>query len=217
MRGVFLGPPGAGKGTQAKVFCERRNLPHISTGELLRREVKEGTALGRKASDIMERGDLVPDSLVLQIASQRLDQEDCRTRGFVLDGYPRNVDQAMDLDRVLETMGTPLEAVVHFEVNRTALIERLSGRRVCPNCGANYHVTSAPPRRPGVCDVCAQSLVQRDDDRPQAIETRLKVYNDQTKPLIDYYADRNLLVPVDAGGPIQEVAQRVFEKLKEIP
>ncbi|MHC5037450.1 MAG: adenylate kinase [Planctomycetota bacterium] len=215
MRTVFLGPPGAGKGTQAKVFCERRNLVHLSTGELLRGEVKAGTPLGKKASDIMARGDLVPDPLVLEITAKRLDNEDCRSRGFVLDGYPRNGNQARDLDKTLEAMQLPLDGVVYFDVSRAALIERLSGRRVCPKCGTNYHVTEAPPKQENACDVCNVELIQRDDDRPQAIENRLAVYNEQTKALIDYYAERNLLIPIDAGSRIEEVAQRVFEKLKD--
>jgi adenylate kinase len=217
MRGVFLGPPGAGKGTQAKVFCERRNMVHISTGELLRREVKEESSLGLKAREIMARGDLVPDPLVLEITAVRLGAEDCRSRGFILDGYPRNHNQALDLDRTLEEMGLPLEAVVFFEVSRAGLIERLSGRRVCPSCGANYHVSQAPPTKAGLCDACEVELVQRDDDRPQAIEHRLKIYNEQTKDLIDYYAGRNLLLPVEAGGSIEDVAARVFDKLEDIP
>jgi len=217
MRGVFLGPPGAGKGTQAKVFCERRNLVHISTGELLRREVKNGSPLGIKAREIIARGDLVPDPLVLDISAARIGADDCRSRGFVLDGYPRNRNQARDLDRILGEMSRPLDGVVYFEVSRAGLIERLSGRRVCSRCGANYHVSQAPPQKAGLCDVCEVDLIQRDDDRPQAIEHRLKVYNEQTKELIDYYAGRNLLITVEAGGGIEDVAARVFDKLKDIP
>ncbi len=217
LRGVFLGPPGAGKGTQAKVFCERRNLVHVSTGDLLRREVKNETPLGAKASEIMTRGDLVPDSLVLEITKKRLSAEDCRTRGFVLDGYPRNCAQAMDLDTTLKSMALPLDVVVYFEVSRASLIERLSGRRVCPKCAANYHVREAPPKDDRRCDHCGAELVQREDDRPQAIENRLMVYKDQTRELVDYYTERNLLVPIDASGNIDEVARRVFEKLKDIP
>ena len=217
MRGVFLGPPGAGKGTQAKVFCERRNLLHVSTGELLRGEVKAGTDPGKKAESIMARGDLVPDALVLEIAAKRLGAEDARSRGFILDGYPRNGKQAQDLDKTLEPMNLTLDKVVYFEVNRTALIERLSGRRVCPKCGTNFHVSGAPPKKEGFCDACDVELIQRDDDRPQAIENRLQVYNDQTKELIGYYAGRNLLVTVDAGGRIENVAQRLFDKLKDVP
>lgn len=216
MRGVFLGPPGAGKGTQAKIFCERRNMVHVSTGELLRAAVREGSALGKKAADIMERGDLVPDNLVLDIAAERLDREDCRSRGFILDGYPRNVNQGMDLDRTLKEMGLALDAVIYFDVNRAALIERLSGRRVCSKCQANYHVSAAPPKAAGVCDACGAELIQRPDDRPESIENRLKVYDDQTKDLIGYYSKQNLLVPVEAGGDIEDVSRQVFEKLENV-
>ncbi|MHC4778930.1 MAG: adenylate kinase [Planctomycetota bacterium] len=217
MRGVFLGPPGAGKGTQAKVFCERRNMLHVSTGELLRGEVKAKSPLGEKAESIMARGDLVPDALVLEITAKRLSAEDARSRGFILDGYPRNGGQARDLDKTLDSMDLTLDKVIYFEVNHAALIERLSGRRVCPKCSTNYHVSEAPPKKDGLCDACEVELIQRDDDRPQSIENRLKVYNDQTKELIDYYASRNLLLTIDAGGRIEEIAQRLFDKLQGTP
>lgn len=216
MRSVFLGPPGAGKGTQAALFCEKRKLAHVSTGELLRQAAREGTPLGKKAAEIMKRGDLVPDDLVLGIAKARLDSADCRTRGFVLDGYPRNVQQAKDLDKVLKDMKQPLSAVVYFEVDRPSLIARLSGRRGCPKCSASYHVTALPPKVAGKCDSCGSALVQREDDRPDSIANRLKVYDEKTKDLIGYYKALKLLVTVPSNGGIEEIAASLELKLKGI-
>lgn len=217
MRGVFLGPPGVGKGTQAKTFCEKRKIAHVSTGELLRRAVREGTPLGQKASGIMARGELVPDALVLEIVAERLRADDCRKGGFILDGYPRNLAQAKDLDKTLKGLGLDLQAVVAFEVDRAALIERLSGRRECSKCQAGYHVKSQPPKKPGACDKCGGALVQREDDQPASIEKRLQVYEAQTKELIGYYGGRKLLVPVSAEGEIAAVSKRTEDALRRFP
>lgn len=215
MRTVFLGPPGAGKGTQAKIFCERMGLPHLSTGDLLRAAVAEGTEPGRKAKDAMDRGELVSDALVLELLERRLERDDCRSEGFVLDGYPRNLQQARDLDDLLGRLGSPLDAVVYIDVPKALIIERLAGRRVCPNCGAAYHVANLPPRQEGVCDACGATLVQRSDDKPATIENRLRVYEASTRSLIEYYDRKGLLRPVEGGGDVNDIAEKVFQTLRE--
>lgn len=200
---VFLGPPGAGKGTQAALLARDLGIPHLSTGDLLRGAVAARTPLGLEADDHMRAGRLVPDDLVLKILEERLARPDART-GFLLDGFPRNLAQAETLDRL-----TSLDAVVSFDVDSEELVRRLSDRRVCPQCQTVYNLSSRPPQAPGLCDKDGTTLVQRPDDRPEAVAMRLKVYATQTAPLLEFYRARGLLRPVDARGSLDEVARRV--------
>jgi adenylate kinase len=211
MRLVFLGAPGVGKGTQADRTAELFKIAKISTGDLLRGAVRNQTKLGLEAKGYMDQGKLVPDSVVIGLVQEKLNEASC-ANGFVLDGFPRTTPQADELGRVLGGKQLPLDRVVNFEVPREAIIQRLSGRRSCPKCQATYHVDFAPPKKGGVCDRCGESLVQRSDDRREAIETRLKVYEEQTAPLIRYYGERQLLSHLDASGPVDAV----FAKLTEV-
>ena len=200
---VFLGPPGAGKGTQAAGLAHELGIPHLSTGDLLRAAVAAGSPLGKAADGYMRAGKRVPDELVLQILEERLARPDAKA-GFLLDGYPRNVAQGETLAR-----RTPVDLVVSFEVPSEELVRRLSERRTCPKCQSVYHLTFQPPKTPGRCDHDGAELVQRPDDRPEAVQNRLKVYADQTAPLLDFYRRRGLLRPVDASGPPEEVGRRI--------
>ena len=204
-RVIFLGAPGVGKGTQAQRLAAEEGIPQISTGEILRDAVKRGTALGKQAKSYMEAGKLVPDEVVIGLIRDTLTGYD-NSEGFILDGFPRTVAQAEALDRMLQQMGIAgIRQVVNFEVPTAEIIRRLSGRRSCPSCQAVYHMDSAPPRQEGRCDKCGEVLVQRKDDNAETIAERLKVYQQQTSPLIDYYAQRHLLSPVDATAPIDKV------------
>lgn len=205
---VLLGPPGVGKGTQASRLARTLSEPHLSTGDLLRAAVAAGTPLGREADAHIRAGRLTPDPIVLAILRERLARPDC-AGGFILDGFPRNVAQAVELERI-----SPLEAVLAFDLPGEVLVARLSGRRICPTCQAVYHVEMQPPRAPGVCDRDGSALVQRPDDRPEAVRTRLAVYAEQTAPLIDHYRRRGLLRPVDARGAPDEVAARVLAAVR---
>jgi adenylate kinase len=211
MRLVFLGAPGVGKGTQADRTAELFKIAKISTGDLLRGAVRNQTKLGLEAKGYMDQGKLVPDSVVIGLVLEKLGEASC-ANGFVLDGFPRTTPQADELGLVLGKKRLPLDRVVNFEVPLEAIIQRLSGRRSCPKCQATYHVDFAPPKKDGVCDRCGESLVQRSDDRREAIETRLKVYEAQTAPLIQYYGERQLLSHLDASGPVDAV----FAKLTEV-
>lgn len=214
MRLVFLGPPGAGKGTQAVRVSRQQGMPHVSTGDILREAVAKGTGLGRKAKGYMDSGKLVPDDLVNDLVAERLAQGDC-ARGFLLDGFPRTLVQGEALDATLEAMGTSLDAVVNFDVAEAELVRRLTGRRVCTKCGANYHVETLRPKKSGVCDRCGNQLVQRVDDSPETAKKRLEVYRRQTAAdLIDFYRGRELLRTVDANAGIEEVYARVQAVLK---
>jgi adenylate kinase len=204
---IFLGPPGAGKGTQAKQIAQSCGVPHLSTGDMLREAVSRGTELGRLAKPIMERGDLVPDDLVMKLVEERLSRPDC-ARGFVFDGFPRTLAQAGRLDRILENRGFgPL--VVDFAVAEPELLRRLSGRWMCSVGGEIYNVFDAPPKRPGICDVDGGRLVQRADDRPEVVKERLVAYEHQTKPLTDYYRQLGVLEVVDGGAKVEEVHRAV--------
>jgi len=207
MRVVLLGPPGVGKGTQAARLAEYLGVPRISTGDILRRNVAEGTDLGRSAKAYMEAGTLVPDALVIAMTERRLKEADAR-KGFVLDGFPRTIAQAEVLAQL-----TPLDAVVNLYLEPEALIKRSTGRRVCPNCEALYHVHMNPPKKEGVCDRCGTALILRPDDREDVVRTRIETYEKQTAPLIQYYRVRGLLREVYAGGLIDEVAMRVREAI----
>ena len=192
MRAVLLGPPGAGKGTQAVKLVEKYGVPQISTGDIFRKNIKEGTELGRKAQEYMNAGQLVPDELVVDLVKDRLMQDDC-AGGYLLDGFPRTIFQAEQLDKFLEENGQKLDAVINFEVGHDALMERLTGRRVCKQCGASYHIVNIPPKTEGVCDRCGGELEQRKDDTPETAEKRISVYEESTAPLIGYYTETGAL------------------------
>jgi adenylate kinase len=209
MRVVFLGAPGVGKGTQAERIAAHFKVSKISTGDLLREAVRNQTPLGREAKVYMDEGRLVPDSVVIGLVREKLAEAAC-ARGFVLDGFPRTVPQAEELGKVLKAAERPLERVVNFQVPREAVIKRLSGRRSCPKCQATFHVEFAPSAKGTVCDRCGEALVQRSDDTREAIETRLKVYEEQTAPLIQYYANKRLLSDLDASGSVDAVFEALF-------
>jgi adenylate kinase len=207
---IFMGPPGAGKGTQAEIFHERHGVPHISTGDILRAAVRADTEIGRQAQAYMQRGDLVPDAVMQEIVARRLSEPDCAA-GFILDGYPRTLPQAQALDVLLAGMHRSLDAVVFFEIREEVLLRRLTGRRVCPVCGAIYHLDHKPPRVPGRCDLDGAELVQRRDDAPDTVLHRLKVFRQWTAPLVDYYRARGLFLTVDAERPVSDVYTRIQE------
>lgn len=213
MRIVLFGPPGAGKGTQAGLLAEEYGAEHISTGDALREAVAKQTEVGLKAKTYMDRGELVPDEVVIAIAKDRL--ASTGEAGFILDGFPRTIAQAEALDEALDQIGKPLETVISLQVEEDELVRRLSGRRVCPDCGEPYHVESKRPKNEGVCDLCGAGLVHRDDDRPEAIRNRLCVYTDQTSPVLGYYRDKGLLEQVSAVGDIDEVFRRVVRAVRE--
>lgn len=183
---ILLGPPGAGKGTQATRLVSKYGIPHISTGDIFRENIKKGTPLGKKAKEYMDRGELVPDSLVIDLATDRLSQDDCKD-GFLLDGFPRTIEQAVALDAYLKENNRKIDRVIDLDVEKEELIKRLIGRRVCKDCGATYHVDHMPPKQAGLCDKCKGELIQRADDTRETVENRIDVYNRQTKPLLDYY------------------------------
>jgi adenylate kinase len=212
VRVVLLGPPGVGKGTQAKLMQEHYRIPQISTGDMLREAVADGTPIGGKAKSYMDAGELVPDDVMIGVVEERLVKPDA-VHGCLLDGFPRTVPQAQALETLLARSGKPLDAAVALEADEEELVRRLSGRRTCPACSATYHVVNAPPRTEGVCDRCGGTLVTRDDDQPEAVRNRLKVYAAQTEPLIAFYAERGLLRRVDAAGSVDQVFALVREVL----
>ncbi len=193
---ILLGPPGAGKGTQATRIIEKYNVPHISTGDIFRENIKNNTPLGQKAQEYMNKGELVPDQLVVDIALDRLGKDDCKN-GFLLDGFPRTVFQADALDKFLKDKGKGIDLVINIEVEDKMLIERLDARRVCPTCAATYNVIGMPPKKEGICDKCNDTLIQRKDDKKETVGNRIKVYHEQTSPLIDYYKEKGLIKDFD--------------------
>ncbi len=204
---ILLGPPGAGKGTQAQRIVDRYRIPQISTGDILRKAVKEGTPLGVKAKGFMDQGQLVPDQVVIGIIEERLQAKDCDA-GFILDGFPRTIPQAEALQPILSKLGKKIDHVVNIEVDSEELVRRLTGRRTCKNCGAMFHLVFQPPKNEGICDRCGGALYQRADDNEQAIRTRLKEYGKQTAPLIQYYQKKNMLRTIrGVGGPDQIFGQ----------
>lgn len=209
---VFLGPPGAGKGTQAARIREALSIPHIATGDLFRENVKGGTPLGVEAKGYMDRGALVPDEVVIRMVRERLKRSDCAD-GFLLDGYPRSVPQADALDKDLAAAGTPLDAVFYMTTPDDLIVERLSGRRVCPSCNRVYHVRNIPPKRAGACDTCSTDLVQREDDRPETVKRRLTVYHGQTESLVARYRKTGLLVDLDGAKDVEPLAREILETL----
>ncbi|MCI6001123.1 MAG: adenylate kinase [Finegoldia magna] len=214
MRLILLGPPGAGKGTQAKRVIEEFDIPHISTGDIFRKNIKEKTELGQKVEGLLAEGKLVPDELTIEIVWDRLDQEDCKN-GFLLDGFPRTIPQAEALDEGLAKRGLKLDRVLNIDVDKDSLVKRLSGRRVCPNCGASYHIDNNPPKVEGICDVCQTPVIQREDDKEQTVLDRIKVYNSQTKPLVDFYNKQDLVFTVDGTLPIDEITNKLVTELKK--
>jgi adenylate kinase len=208
VRLVFLGPPGAGKGTQARQLAREWGVPQIATGDMLREAVAAGTPLGRQAKRIMDEGALVPDDVIVGLIAERLRQPDAAA-GFILDGFPRTLGQAEALDRLLKELGQKLDAVLYFEVAEPELVRRLSGRRLCRQCQSAFHVVSAPPAREGVCDRCGGELYQRDDDSEATVRNRLQVYERQTTPLLDHYRDRGLLTAINGEGPIDTIRDTI--------
>jgi adenylate kinase len=214
-RVVLLGPPGAGKGTQAKLLQEKFGACQISTGDILRKAVAEQTPLGKQAAQYIDRGALVPDDVMVKLVAERLKEKDCE-RGFILDGFPRTIPQAESLDGILKQMGLSLNRVLSVQVPRSVIIERLAGRRSCKDCGAMSHVVFNPPRKDGVCDHCGGDLYQRHDDKEETVANRLKVYEEQTAPLVNYYRQRNLLREIDGVGSIDEIRTRVTRALGDV-
>jgi len=209
---ILLGPPGSGKGTQAKKMVDRYHLPQISTGDILRAALKEKTSLGLEAKKYMDQGKLVPDDVVVGIVRDRLKASDCRG-GFILDGFPRTVPQAEALGTTLQAMHRGIDYVISIEVANAELLKRLGGRRTCRNCGAMYHLLFDPPKKEGVCDTCGGELYQRDDDQEKTIRERLKVYDEQTAPLIHYYRGKGLLRAIDGVGEVEEIFQRIVKAI----
>lgn len=214
MRLILLGPPGAGKGTQAKRVIEEFDIPHISTGDIFRKNIKEKTELGQKVEGLLARGKLVPDELTIEIVWDRLDQEDCKN-GFLLDGFPRTIPQAEALDEGLAKRGLKLDRVLNIDVDKDSLVKRLSGRRVCPSCGASYHIDNNPTKVDGICDACKTPVIQREDDKEETVLDRIKVYDSQTKPLVDFYNKQDLVFTVDGTLPIDEITNKLVTELKK--
>ena len=214
MRVIFLGPPGVGKGTQADFIAQKYEISKLSTGDLLRESVAKGTALGQEAKGFMTRGELVPDAVVIGLVEQKLSSKECEN-GFLLDGFPRTVAQADQLSSFLSSSGKDLDRVVYFSLSQDEIVRRISGRRSCPECKAVYHLESVPPKQDGVCDVCGTSLVQRNDDKPETIESRLAVYQEQTAPLIEYYKKQHVLSELDGAGSVADVQKRLVALLAQ--
>jgi len=212
LRLILLGPPGAGKGTQAVRITEKYNIPHISTGDIFRKNIKEGTELGLRAQGYMNKGELVPDDLVIEIAEARLMEEDCKN-GFLLDGFPRTVYQAKQLDEFLNNNNICLDKVLDIDVDKKELMTRLIGRRVCRACGATYHVINMPPEKDGVCDVCGGELYQRSDDTAVTVENRIEVYNASTVPLVEYYEKAGKVAHIDGAIGLEQVFKSIEDVL----
>lgn len=212
MRLVFMGPPGAGKGTQAKQTAERYDIPHISSGDIFRAEISNETDLGKQIKQFLDSGALVPDEITVKAVVGRLQADDCRD-GWLLDGFPRTEPQARALGEALEQDGHTLDGVVYLSVDPEVIVKRMSGRRVCPTCGRSYHVEYIPPKTEGVCDACGADLITREDDKPETVRQRLATYQEATAPLIEYYETLGLLVRVDGSGTPEEVRERLFEQL----
>ncbi|KAF2962292.1 adenylate kinase [Fervidobacterium sp. 2310opik-2] len=209
---IFLGPPGAGKGTYAKRVVEKYNIPHISTGDIFREAIAKGTELGRKVQDIVNSGNLVPDELTNALVEERLKQDDCK-KGFILDGYPRTLNQAQALNEMLKKMGKELDGAIYFEVDEETVVQRISTRRVCSKCGKVYNVITLPSRVEGICDDCGGTLIQRDDDKEDIVRSRYRVYIEKTSPLIEYYKNQNKLFTLDGRKSVEEVMKILFNIL----
>lgn len=214
MRLVLLGAPGAGKGTQAKKLIEKYSIPQISTGDILRKAVADGTPLGKEAKSYMDRGELVPDSVVIGIIKERLKEDDCK-KGYILDGFPRNVAQAKALDEMLKSLNSPLDFAISIDVPFDELMKRLTGRRTCKSCGQMYNIYFTPPKKNGVCDKCGGELYQRDDDKEETIRKRLEVYEAQTAPVIGYYKEKGILKSVPGTGSIDDIFNKIISILEK--
>ena len=204
MKIIMLGAPGAGKGTQAKMIADKYGVPHISTGDIFRANIKNGTELGMEAKKYRDQGLLVPDELTVRILLDRVAQDDCKN-GYVLDGFPRTIPQAEVLDCELTKLGDHIDYAINVDVPDENIVKRMSGRRACLTCGATYHIEHVPPKKEGICDVCGSELVLRDDDKPETVKNRLNVYHEQTQPLIDFYTEKGVLKTVDGTVPMEEV------------
>lgn len=211
---ILMGLPGAGKGTQAEKINEKYNIPHISTGDMFRLAIKEGTDLGKKAKEYMDQGALVPDEVTVGIVKERLSKDDCKN-GFLLDGFPRTIAQAEALDELLAELGQTIDHVIHVDVPEEKLVERLTGRRVCPSCGTTYHVLYNPPKEDGKCDRDGSELIQRDDDTPETVKNRLEVNIEQTKPLLNFYQEKGYLVNINGDQDIDKVFQDIEKAIEK--
>lgn len=214
MKIIMLGAPGAGKGTQAKMIADKYGIPHISTGDIFRANIKEGTELGAEAKKYMDQGLLVPDELTVRILLDRVAREDCRD-GYVLDGFPRTIPQAEVLDKELARLGDSIDYAINVEVPDENIVNRMSGRRACLSCGATYHIMHVPPKAEGICDRCGKELVLRDDDKEETVKNRLKVYHEQTQPLIEFYTEKKVLKTVDGTVDMNQVFQAIVDILGE--
>ena len=214
MKIIMLGDPGAGKGTQAKKIAAKYSIPHVSTGDIFRANIKNGTELGMKAKSFMDAGGLVPDEITIGMLLDRIHEADC-VNGYVLDGFPRTIPQAESLTKALSERGEAVDYAVNVDVPDENIINRMSGRRACLNCGATYHIVYNPSKKEGICDTCGQQLVLRDDDKPETVKKRLSVYHDQTQPLIDYYKKQNILKSVDGTQPMDKVFADIVTILGE--
>lgn len=214
MKIIMLGAPGAGKGTQAKQIADKYSIPHISTGDIFRANIKNGTELGKKAKQYMDQGALVPDELTCDLVMDRIQQDDCKN-GFVLDGFPRTIPQAEALDAALGKINEKMDYAIDVDVPDESIVNRMSGRRACLNCGATYHLISIPPKVEGICDRCGSEIVLREDDKPETVQKRLKVYHEQTQPLIDFYAKKGILKEVDGTMDMNDVFAAIVKILGE--
>ncbi len=209
----MLGAPGAGKGTQAKLISEKYGIPHISTGDIFRANIKEGTDLGKEAKEYIDKGQLVPDELTVRILLDRVEKDDCKN-GYVLDGFPRTIPQAQVLDNEVAKLGDKIDYAIDVEVPDENIILRMGGRRACPKCGATYHIEHIPPKKEGICDACGEKLMLRDDDKPETVKNRLDVYHKQTQPLIDHYSKQNILRTVDGTADMNDVFDSIVKLLE---
>ncbi len=213
MKIIMLGAPGAGKGTQAKMLASKYGIPHISTGDIFRANIKNGTELGAKAKEYMDKGLLVPDELVVDLVIDRFKEDDCKN-GYILDGFPRTIPQAEALDKALSAIGESVDYAINVEVPDDNIVNRMGGRRACVGCGATYHIVYNPTKLEGKCDVCNGDLILRDDDKPETVKNRLKVYHDQTQPLIDYYDGKGIMKEVDGTVDMNDVFQAIVDILE---
>ena len=212
MKIIMLGAPGAGKGTQAKMIAEKYGVPHVSTGDIFRANIKEGTELGKEAKQYMDQGLLVPDELTVKILLDRVAKDDCKN-GYVLDGFPRTIPQAEVLDKALNELGDKIDYAIDVDVPDENIVKRMGGRRACLTCGATYHIEHVPPKKEGICDKCGSELVLRDDDKPETVKNRLSVYHEQTQPLIDYYTEKGVLRTVDGTQDMKDVFAAIVKIL----
>lgn len=215
MRLILVGPPGAGKGTQATFIKDEFKIPHISTGDIFRQNLRDNTPLGLEARKYMNEGKLVPDELTIELVKNRLLEDDCKN-GYLLDGFPRTINQAKALDNFLEERGESLDAVIDIEVDTNSLLERITGRRMCKDCGSSYHTKFYPPKKEGVCDKCGGELYQREDDREEAVLKRIGVYEEETSPLVHYYKEKGKLLVIDGNKSMEEVTKSVLNSLREL-